>query len=248
MSSTGNQRNNQQNNQKQRKEKLNKNSEETIQAVIKPNSKDNKKEDKKEMYAIHKMDNYNNKYQHYNKKPVLKHGRTLLIKSNDTKKLENINTDDLVGFIKASDIVKDTLRFLTFDNSENAYISLKILKRNPEFTIRFGYYKVFFIISGLTDESNYTEVKFDLIRNIKSKIPDANILYCKFYNTNGKYSGSGDLTVDTVDTMMKLIDKDDSAQSFCFNDIKGAFFRFNNNNNNKKNKNENNNTNVETND
>ena len=154
-----------------------------------------------------------------------------MIRCENNNKLESLKLDNLEGMIKESIIVKETIKFLLFDTSENALTALKQIKRiNPDIYIKFGYYKIFFLINGLTTESDYSEVKKELIDYIKEKIPDSDILYCKLYNNNSNYLGCGDLTVDTLETMLELISKSSVLKNFTFNKYTGSFFKFNNKN------------------
>ena len=87
-----------------------------------------------------------------------------MIRCENNNKLESLKLDNLEGMIKESIIVKETIKFLLFDTSENALTALKQIKRiNPDIYIKFGYYKIFFLINGLTTESDYSEVKKELI-------------------------------------------------------------------------------------
>jgi hypothetical protein len=57
---------------------------------------------------------------------------------------------------------------------------------------------------------------------------DANMLYCKFYHKNSSYMNCGDLIVDTIDSMKKLISKESNLKQFKTEKISGTFYRFNN--------------------
>ena len=49
-------------------------------------------------------------------------------------------------------------------------------------------------------------------------------------NNNSNYLGCGDLTVDTLETMLELISKSSVLKNFTFNKYTGSFFKFNNKN------------------
>ena len=66
-----------------------------------------------------------------------------------------------------------------------------------KYIVRYSYYKLFFTIIGLNDNSDYNTIKKELIDHI-SKDTNIQVLYCKFYCKNNKYLGCGDITVDTL--------------------------------------------------
>ena len=55
----------------------------------------------------------------------------------------------------------------------------------------------------------------------------SNVLYCKLYSKNRKYLGCGDLTVDTLDGMLKLLSKDSNLKDFTIDSYTGSFYKFN---------------------
>ena len=92
---------------------------------------------------------------------------------------------------------------------------------------KFKYYKIFFTISGLTEVEQYNTTKKSLIDFIKSKDSDAEILYCKFYNNKNTFIGCGDLTVDKINTLTRMISKDSEYKNFSFDTFNGVFFKYN---------------------
>ena len=176
-------------------------------------------------------ENKKNQFFKPDKKKINKIGRTLMIRCENINDLSQSLINNLEGLVKESNIINDTVKFLTFDTPENALNALKQIKRtNVNIYIKFGYYKIFFLINGLTSDSVYSDVKKELIDFIKEKIPDSNVLYCKLYNNNTNYLGCGDLTVDTIETMMELISKTSLLKNFIFNEYSGSFFKFNSKN------------------
>jgi hypothetical protein len=152
--------------------------------------------------------------------------RTLVVKSINNIELSESLFNELDGILKIVKTKLDNLIFLIFDTTENSLIALKLLKNNLNLKIKFSYYKVFFTITGLDDSTDYNEVKKDLIDLISNSI-NANVLYCKFYYKNNKYLGCGDLTVDTLDSMIQLVAKDSPMKNFSFNLYTGTFYKFN---------------------
>jgi len=164
-----------------------------------------------------------------NKNIVRKAGRTLLIKLiNDTTTFEESLLDNLTGLINKSNLTNNKTLFLTFDNNNNSLNALKFLRSKSfnKYHVKFSYYKLFFTINGLTDKSDYNESKKGLIDLITNN-NDIQVLYCKFYCKENKYLGCGDLTVDKLEDMNKLLSKNDGFKEFTFKTISGVFYRFN---------------------
>ena len=164
-----------------------------------------------------------------NKNIVRKAGRTLLIKLiNDTTTFEESLLDNLTGLINKTNLTNNKTLFLTFDNNNNSLNALKFLRSKSfnKYHVKFSYYKLFFTINGLTDKSDYNESKKGLIDLITNN-NDIQVLYCKFYCKENKYLGCGDLTVDKLEDMNKLLSKNDGFKEFTFKTISGVFYRFN---------------------
>ena len=107
--------------------------------------------------------------------------------------------------------------------------SLEKLRTNSfgKYLVRFSYYKLFFTIIGLDDKIDYNTAKKGLTDFI-SKNSNIQVLYCKFYCKDKKYLGCGDLTVDTLEGMNKLLSKTDGFKEFSFDNLSGIFYKFNN--------------------
>jgi hypothetical protein len=156
-----------------------------------------------------------------------KAGKTLLIKSFHGNILDETLFQELDGLEKKNIINDGKSVFLTFDTPQNALASLKALKeKSNELRIKFSYYKVFFTIDGLTDQSDYNTVKKNIMDYISNNV-NANVLYCKLYCKNNKYIGCGDLTVDTLDGMIKLLSKENGLKDFKLDSYSGCFYKYN---------------------
>jgi hypothetical protein len=165
-----------------------------------------------------------------NRKVVRKIGRTILVKVlNDISTFDIKILDELEGLINKTDFNNNKTLFLTFDTNDNSFNALKKLRINSygKYLVRFSYYKLFFTIIGLTDKSDYNTVKKGLIEFI-NKNSNIQVLYCKFYCKDHKYLGCGDLTVDTLEGMNKLLSKTDGFKEFTFDNLSGIFYKFNN--------------------
>jgi len=164
------------------------------------------------------------------KKIVRKAGRTLLIKVlNEISTFDNDLTFNLDGLLNKTNFSNNKTMFLTFDSIDNSIKALKQLrlKSTNIFSVKFSYYKLFFTITGLNDNINdYNIYKKSLIDHISNNT-NINVLYCKFYCKNNKYMGCGDLTVDTIDGMNKLLSKDNGLKEFKVDNFSGVFYRFN---------------------
>jgi|UniRef100_A0A6C0EDL4 hypothetical protein len=178
-----------------------------------------------------KDNNFENNFK--TKKVIRKSGKTLLVKSFDNFELNETLFDNLEG-LQDKFIKKDKFSaFLKFDTPQNSLNGLKTLKeKSSNLKFKFSYYKVFFTVNGLSDISEYNNVKKEIMEYVSSKT-DSNVLYCKLYTKNDKYLGCGDLTMDTLDGMMKLLSKDSNIKEFTINSYTGCFYKFNDNKNKK---------------
>ena len=170
-----------------------------------------------------------NKSDFKNKKQVRKIGKTLLIKLLNNTTFDESHLTDINGIINKSDLKNNSLFFLIFDTPTNALLGLKSLKnKSSNYKIKFSYYKLFFTINGLNDNSSYDDTKKGLINYIQN-LTNSNVLYCKLYCKNKKYLGCGDVTLDTLDGINMLLSKDSGLKYFTIESlsISGTFFRFN---------------------
>ena len=169
-------------------------------------------------------DNTMNKF----KKPILKKpGKTLLIKLFNNSVLNDSDIDNLEGLVNKSDQKTNGNIFLLFDNVNNSLAALKKIKNmSSNYKVKFSYYKVFFTINGLIETSDYNETKKLIIDHV-SNVTNSNVLYCKLYCKDNKYLGCGDLTIDTLDGLNKLLSKESEFKDFKLNDLSGTFYKFN---------------------
>lgn len=160
------------------------------------------------------------------KKMVRKAGRTLLVSPSNGSSLSESTVSGLAG-LSVSHSTKNGSYFLTFDSIENALGSFRKLRENhPELRVKFARYQIFFTVNGLTDSTDYSSVKKD-ISTFVEKESGGNVLYFKLYRKGNKYLGCGDLTVDTKDSMDKLLNKESALKNFTLGSLTGTFYRFN---------------------
>ena len=150
-------------------------------------------------------------------------GRTLLIKS--TEPLDLSVFDNMDGLVNKSEINQHNSIFLTFDTIKNSESAFALLSHN--YNVKYSYYKIFFTLSSSIDNSNYNQVKNQIMNYIESNT-NSNMLYFKVYYKNSSYMNCGDLVVDTIDSMKKLISKESELKQFKTENFSGTFFRFNN--------------------
>lgn len=161
------------------------------------------------------------------KKSVRKAGRTLLVHSLNNGIINDKAFEDLAGLVSRTETKSTRSYFLVFDTIENAVSSFRKLRQDfNDLKVKFSYYRVFFKIEGLTNETDYSKAKIEL-NDYVSQRSGASVLYCKLYNKNGSFIGSGDLTVDTLEGMNALINRENSGNTFTFGGYSGTFYRFN---------------------
>jgi len=147
-----------------------------------------------------------------------KPSRTLVINSES-----DITTKEFVGlisYIKSN----NNSHFLVFDNTDNSKDAFSILK-NLNQRVRFAYYRIFFTMTGIDNNESYNDIKEQHIQWITSN-SNAQVLYYKQYRNGGKYLGCGDFTVDTKESMDKLLDKD-TLKNYKFEKYSGINYRYN---------------------
>jgi len=175
---------------------------------------------------IKSVTNTFNKNDFRNKKLVRKAGRTLIVRTLNDAALDENHISNLEGFVKKSE-TKNNTTFLVFDTPQNALAGLRTIKSKSEnYRIKFSYYKLFFTINGLNDNSVYNDVKKSLVDYV-SKQSNTSVLYCKLYCKDKKYLGCGDLTVDTLDALNLLLSKDNGMKDFKIDSLSGTFYKFN---------------------
>ena len=162
------------------------------------------------------------------KKQIQKPGKTLLIKLiNNMETFDMTLLDNINGLVNKTNITPKKTLFITFDsidNSMKAYYKLYSYAYKNNYIVRYSYYKIFFTITGLTNETVYTDTKKKLIEYINTKT-NTNILYCKFYCKNNTYLGCGELTVDTMEGLNIILS--DAFKKFEFDTFTGNFYKYN---------------------
>jgi hypothetical protein len=147
-------------------------------------------------------------------KPVRKEGRTILISSEWVGDIEHDG-------IQSTHQTDGGARFVIFDTIDNAKSAFENLKDSGA-KVKYSYYKIFFRLSEIDLVSvEYDEIK-EKVKNMLATLGDVNVLYFKFYTKNGNLMGSGDLTVDTKESLDLLISNDDND----FGEGKISFYRY----------------------
>jgi hypothetical protein len=168
------------------------------------------------------------------KKSVHKPGRTIIVKSASGSNIDGAVFNNLEGLTDKAETKTTNSFFLTFNNVDNAVNAFnKLYADSSTYRVKFSYYRIFFTMDGLTDKSDYNQVKTELTEYV-SKQTASNVLYCKLYRKDNKFLGCGDLTLDTLGGMNTLLVKDGSNKEYSFGSFKGTFYRYNG----KKEKNE----------
>lgn len=161
------------------------------------------------------------------KKSVRKASRTLVVSGSNGSSINESIFSDLKGLEEISEPTKTGSRFLTFQSIPESLTSFRTLREDhPELKVLFARYEVFFTISGLTKEDDYSKVKQEHTAFVE-KEADANVLYYKLYRKGDDYLNCGDLTVDTKKAMDKLISKESPLKNFMISNLSVTNYRFN---------------------
>lgn len=161
------------------------------------------------------------------KKSVRKAGRTILVKSNDSLPIDGSIFDSFEGLTNKAETKSTNSFFLTFDSVTNAVSAFRTLRtESSKYRVKFSYYRIFFTMDGLTESSDYNQVKKELMDYV-AKQTTTTVLYCKFYRKDNKYLGCGDFTIDTLTGMNTLLAKDSGNNEYSFDSYKGTFYRYN---------------------
>jgi len=133
-------------------------------------------------------------------------GRTLLVKPND-ESFDSSALSSLEGLSNMHESQSHTF-FLTFTDVSHAKAALEMVRERDDCRVKCSHYKVFFKVSGLSDDSDYNTVKSEHVAWIE-KHSEGNVLYYKLYKNKetGGYRGSGDFVVDTKDSFERLMDR-----------------------------------------
>jgi hypothetical protein len=160
---------------------------------------------------------------------VRRPGRTLLVKpATQGVTFQNavFEASRLTGLQSRTESSASSSLFLTFDTVENAKNAFSSLRNERDYRVKFSYYRVFFTITGLTDTSDYNEVKKTLVTHVETN-SHASVLYFKLYRKDNKYIGCGDFTMDTMEGMNALLAKDSNFKTFTLGSLTGTFYRYN---------------------
>ena len=157
-------------------------------------------------------------------------GRTILARASNSYTLDQQSLVGLKSCIETKTSTSSTKsQFLTFDTIENATNAFNKLNNSSQnLQVKYSYYKIFFTMTGLTDTTDYAQVKSDFMKFVETKTTGS-VLFCKLYRKDDKYLGCGDLTVDTLEGMTNLISKDNSNKEYTLGGLSGTFYRFNGN-------------------
>jgi hypothetical protein len=164
------------------------------------------------------------------KKRFRKAGRTLLIKSVDEDfDFRTLSLEKFEG-VSSNIETKSGARFIVFDDVKNAVTALKELKQDKDILVKYAHYRLYFTMNGLSDQSDYNNVKKSHIDYITEKT-GTEVLYYKLYKKDkDSYLGCGDLTIDTKDGMDKLL-QSESLKEYTLTvdktDYTGQFYQFN---------------------
>jgi hypothetical protein len=160
-------------------------------------------------------------------KLVRKPGRTLLLKSSSGSKINSSVLDGLEGLKSQTETKSTSSYFLTFNTVTDAVNAYKKLRsESSDYRVKYSYYRVFFTMNGLTESTDYNQVKKDLMELV-DKNAGASVLYCKLYRQESKYLGCGDFTIDTLDAMNTLLSKEGGLKDFTMGSLSGTFYRYN---------------------
>ena len=152
------------------------------------------------------------------KKMNHKISRTLVVKFENDAIITEFT--GLVNSVKSN----NNNNFFVFDTIENSKNAFNILK-TANHKVRFAYYRLFFTINGIDDNVSYNDLKEQHINWITTN-SDAQVLYYKQYRNGGKFLGCGDFTVDTKESMDKLLDKN-TLKNYSFDKYSGVNYRYN---------------------
>ena len=164
-----------------------------------------------------------------------KYGRTLLFKPLNGTEMKEDYLSHFTGVVAHTRTKTTGSYFVTFDTSDNATSAYNYAKQNfTDSVVKWSYYRVFFTMSGLTDEqadttqsqTQYNTVKDSFVKFLE-ETTKSSVLYFKLYRKNGNFIGCGDFTLDTLDGMNVLLDKTSGLKQYSLNGLSGRFFRYN---------------------
>ena len=157
-----------------------------------------------------------------------KYGRTLLLKPINNFELTAEHFGKLNGVVSNNMTKTTSSYFLTFDTSLNAQESYNFVKLNlPNVLVKYSYYKVFFTVNGLQDSADYNSVKDEFVKFLETTTKST-VLFFKLYKKGSSFIGCGDFTLDTLEGMNTILNRDTGIKTFSLsNGLSGTFHRFN---------------------
>lgn len=124
-----------------------------------------------------------------------KSGRTLIV----GKSLDDLNYNGLVNSFKTN----SGFTFLTFKDVVTSKEAFNILLENNE-KVKYSYYKLFIRFNASNFKDNLLEAKETLKKKILEKI-NTDYLFIKIYTKNKSLIGSGEIILDTKQSLDDLI-------------------------------------------
>ncbi len=160
-------------------------------------------------------------------RPRSKAGRTLLVKPTSNTFDKSI-FETFTGHQSTHHTEKSNSYFVTYSTPQEALGALKSIKSKcSDVRVKFSHYRIFFKTEGLTDKSDYNNVK-----NAHTKLATengCNVLYYRLYRKDNKFIGCGDMTIDTKEAFDKLV-SEDGLKNFTFKvddvELKGVHYRY----------------------
>jgi len=133
--------------------------------------------------------------------------RTLLV--NDSTKSIDIST--FTGLISNEKTNSNSI-FLEFSTIEEAVQAFEQLK-NDDIRVKYAYYKLFIKFTSPVKEISYDVLKEKAKEVLQSDISDINVVYFKLYKRNNELIGCGEVTVDRLGDVEKLIKRSFEGQN-----------------------------------
>jgi hypothetical protein len=161
-------------------------------------------------------------------RPRSKAGRTLLVKPTSSNFDKSIFTT-FTGHQSTHHTEKSNSYFIIYSSSQEALSALKGIKSKcgHDVRVKFSHYRIFFKLEGLTDKTDYNNVK-----NVHTKLAsdkNCTVLYYRLYRKDNKFIGCGDMTIDTKEAFDTLI-SEEGLKNFTFKvddvEFKGIHYRY----------------------
>lgn len=157
-----------------------------------------------------------------------KYGRTLLLKPINNFELTSEHFSKFTGIVSNNKTKTTESYFLTFDTTQNAQDAYSLVKSTlPNVLVKYSYYKVFFTVSGLNDTMDYNLVKDEFVKFLETTTTST-VIFFKLYKKGSSFIGCGDFTLDTLNGMNVLLNKDTGMKVYTLGSgLTGTFHRFN---------------------